>query len=188
MGAPVTTLTKKQQLTGTLAVGHSSSTSTEQLDCLYTTLDRCIFFEGTGVHTGRPVHVELRPQIQPNGLRFIRTDLENNPIVMARWDKVEQQAFCTCIKNDQGVQVKTIEHLMAALFGLGVNNLDILIDGPEVPIMDGSSQCFTAMIEPSFVKNLGYLYPVLKIVKEKVEYLFSFHQFENRLEKGFKFS
>lgn len=78
-----------------------------------------------------------------HGVVFIRTDLEiGDNVIPARWDQVEQSPLCTRLVNDTGISVSTVEHIMAALAGCGIHNALIEIDGPEVPIMDGSSVPF----------------------------------------------
>ena len=80
-------------------------------------------------------------------LSFYRTDLSSNNIIEALWSNVTNTKLSTTISNSSGVSVSTIEHLMSALSGLHIDNLKIEIDGPEVPIMDGSSKDFVNLIE-----------------------------------------
>ena len=106
-----------------------------------------IRFTGTGLHSGKPVHMTVHPASADYGIWFRRTDiLIGDAMIPARWDVVEQTALCTRIVNDAGVTVSTIEHIMAALAGTGVHNALIEIDGPEVPILDGSSAEFVRAI------------------------------------------
>ena len=110
---------------------------------MQTTLRTSVGFQGTGLHTGRPVRLTLHPAPVDHGIVFRRTDA---PLwqsrVPARWDLVEISPLCTRLVNKSGVSVSTIEHLMAALAGLGVNNALIDIDNAEVPILDGSAAPF----------------------------------------------
>ncbi|GAA6162839.1 UDP-3-O-acyl-N-acetylglucosamine deacetylase [Pelagimonas sp. KU-00592-HH] len=107
------------------------------------TVKSSIRFTGTGLHSGKPVHMTVHPASADYGIWFRRTDiLIGDAMIPARWDVVEQTALCTRIVNDAGVTVSTIEHIMAALAGTGVHNALIEIDGPEVPILDGSSAEF----------------------------------------------
>lgn len=100
-------------------------------------------FVGTGLHSGRPVRLALRPAEADHGIWFRRTDVKGaDPMIPARWDMVEQTRLCTKLVNAAGVSVSTVEHLMAAIAGLGLQNLLIEIDGPEVPILDGSAAPF----------------------------------------------
>lgn len=111
------------------------------------TLARPFTVEGIGVHGGQQATATIHPAACGNGIEFIRSDIKTgNSIVEARFDAVSQTMLNTTISNEDGVTVSTIEHLMAALAGCGVDNARIEIDGPEVPIMDGSAQQFTAAI------------------------------------------
>lgn len=107
------------------------------------TLARSLAFAGVGLHGGRPVRMTLRPAPAGTGIAFLRVDVtERDPLVPARWDRVVDTRLCTVIGNAAGVTVSTVEHVMAALAGCGVDDALIDIDGPEVPIMDGSAQPF----------------------------------------------
>ncbi|MFY0618682.1 MULTISPECIES: UDP-3-O-acyl-N-acetylglucosamine deacetylase [unclassified Shimia] len=107
------------------------------------TLKTPVHFSGTGLHSGAAVHLTVCPASSDYGIWFKRTDvLLGDSMVPARWDVVEQTALCTRIKNDSGVTISTIEHLMAALAGCGIHNALIELDGPEVPILDGSAAEF----------------------------------------------
>ena len=90
-----------------------------------------------------------------HGVVFVRTDIRlGNAVLPALWDRAEQSPLCTKIKNDAGVSVSTIEHVMAALVGCGVHNAVIKIDGPEVPVLDGSAAPFVRAIMSAGVKTL----------------------------------
>ena len=113
-----------------------------------TTLRQPITCGGTGVHSGRDVTLTLRPASANRGVVFRRvdiTDRDNN--VVARWDKVADTQMCTVLRNAAGVRVSTVEHLMAALAGCGVDNVLVDVDGEELPIMDGSAKNFVEEIE-----------------------------------------
>ena len=110
---------------------------------MQTTLQHDVTFQGIGLHTGQPVRVVLHPARAGHGIVFRRTDvLSGNALIPARWDHVILSSLNTRIENFAGVSVSTIEHLMAALAGCGVHNVLIDIDGPEVPILDGSAAEF----------------------------------------------
>jgi UDP-3-O-[3-hydroxymyristoyl] N-acetylglucosamine deacetylase len=110
---------------------------------MQSTLNRSVAFTGVGLHSGAPVRMTVRPAPAGTGVRFCRIDVaDRDQIVPARWDAVVDTRLNTRIGNAAGVTVSTIEHLMAALAGLGVDNALIDIDGPEVPIMDGSARPF----------------------------------------------
>lgn len=99
-------------------------------------------FEGIGLHSGAPVCVVLRPAPANAGIVFRRTDVAGHPTLRAHWSDVVVSPLNTRLTNASGVTVSTIEHLMAALAGCGVHNVIIDIDGPEVPILDGSAASF----------------------------------------------
>jgi UDP-3-O-[3-hydroxymyristoyl] N-acetylglucosamine deacetylase len=107
------------------------------------TLKSSVTFEGVGLHQGKPVRMVVKPASAGYGIWFKRTDISlGQTMVPARWDVVERTPLCTRLVNEAGVVVSTVEHIMAALAGCGVHNALIEIDGPEVPIMDGSSVPF----------------------------------------------
>lgn len=107
------------------------------------TLKSDVIFVGTGLHSGKPVRMVVKPASADYGIWFRRVDVESgDPMIAARWDAVVPSRLCTLVKNDAGHSVSTIEHIMAALAGCGVHNALIEIDGPEVPILDGSARPF----------------------------------------------
>ena len=115
-----------------------------------TTLKNAINCTGIGLHSGRRVNMSLRPGAPGSGVVFERTDLEPNQrdvLVPARWDRVVDTQLGTTLGNADGVTVATVEHLMAAFAGCGIDNVRVELDGPEVPIMDGSSAPFVFLIE-----------------------------------------
>ncbi|WP_017927327.1 UDP-3-O-acyl-N-acetylglucosamine deacetylase [Limimaricola hongkongensis] len=114
---------------------------------MQTTVFTKVGFSGIGLHTGRPVRLTLRPASAGHGIVFRRTDVVGiDARVPARWDLVQISPLNTRIVNAAGVTVSTIEHLMAALAGCGVHNVLVEIDGPEVPILDGSAAGFARAI------------------------------------------
>ncbi len=107
------------------------------------TLKTAAVFEGRGLHSGKPVRMVVRPAAANLGVWFKRTDVApRDAMVAAQWDQVVPSRLCTLIRNAQGTEVSTIEHVMAALAGCAVHNVLIEIDGAEVPILDGSSAPF----------------------------------------------
>ncbi|WP_297769544.1 UDP-3-O-acyl-N-acetylglucosamine deacetylase [uncultured Roseovarius sp.] len=106
-----------------------------------------IVFHGVGLHSGQPASLILRSAEAGTGIVFRRVDLDGCDIVLpARWDMVEQSPLCTRLVNAAGVSITTIEHVMAALSGCGVHNAIVDVDGPEVPILDGSAGPFVRAI------------------------------------------
>lgn len=112
------------------------------------TLKTFVTFEGKGLHSGARIAMTVRPADADHGIVFVRKDIGNqNNVIPARYDHVEASQLCTLITNDEGAEVRTIEHVMAAFAGLGIDNALIELDGPEVPIMDGSAMPFIRAFE-----------------------------------------
>jgi|TARA_B100000945_G_C20379209_1_gene596296 UDP-3-O-[3-hydroxymyristoyl] N-acetylglucosamine deacetylase len=130
-----------------------------------TTLTQSISINGIGLHSGIKVSMKLIPAEADFGIKFIRTDLSINNTVEALWSNVTNTKLSTTISNNEGVSISTIEHLMSALSGLHIDNVKIEIDGPEVPIMDGSSKEFVNLIESVPLKNLDKKRKIIKIKK-----------------------
>ena len=111
------------------------------------TVRSAVTFTGLGLHSGAPVRMVVRPAAADHGIWFRRTDLsQGDTLIPAIWDAVVPSRLCTLVANGDGASVSTIEHLMAALAGLAIGNALIDIDGPEVPILDGSAVAFVAAI------------------------------------------
>jgi len=102
---------------------------------------------GVGLHSGQRVKVSIRPAPVNTGIVFVRTDLPGDNRVRAAAESVTPTRLCTVIENASGVTVATVEHLMAALAALDVDNAVVELDGPEIPIMDGSAQPFIQLID-----------------------------------------
>lgn len=110
------------------------------------TLHSEINISGTGLHTGALVNMTLKPANPGFGFQFQRLDLAGEPLIKADCDLVTETARGTTLE-DKGAKVTTVEHVLAALTGMSIDNALITVDGPEIPIMDGSSQPFTTLIE-----------------------------------------
>ena len=104
-------------------------------------------FAGVGLHTGRRIRAAILPAHADTGIVFLRTDVKGDGRIEARAENVTNTRLSTVIGNAHGVTVSTVEHLMAALYGLGVDNALIELDGPEAPIMDGSADAFVRLID-----------------------------------------
>ena len=111
------------------------------------TVKKEVKISGIGLHTGKNVTINILPALPNSGILFKRTDISHDNIVTPSVFNVTNANLCTTISNESGVKVSTIEHLMAALFGLGIDNALIEIDNQEVPILDGSSKVFMEKIE-----------------------------------------
>lgn len=114
---------------------------------LQKTLKKTVSCQGIGVHSGDNVQMELCPAPAYTGIVFERTDLPINNKIKARWDHVVDTMLCTRLANNNGVTIGTVEHLMAALFACGIDNLIIKVNNAELPIMDGSAEPFIALIK-----------------------------------------
>jgi UDP-3-O-[3-hydroxymyristoyl] N-acetylglucosamine deacetylase len=115
---------------------------------LQRTLQNRISCTGIGLHTGASVSLTLHPAPADTGIVFLRSDVAPGIArVHARWDRVRASALCTTIGNEFGTSVMTIEHLMAAFVGCGIDNVIVEVNGPEVPAMDGSAHPFVLLME-----------------------------------------
>ena len=110
------------------------------------TIKTPISFQGIGLHSGKTVNLCLKSALPDTGIIFKRVDLNNNNLVYPSFNNVANTSLNTTISNEFGVKVSTIEHLMGALFGLGIDNVLIEIDNEEVPILDGSAKEFIEKI------------------------------------------
>jgi UDP-3-O-[3-hydroxymyristoyl] N-acetylglucosamine deacetylase len=118
------------------------------MDGFQHTLAGAAIFAGVGLHTGQHVRVAIRPASADTGIVFVRTDIhDRDNRLPALGEAVVQTRLGTVLGNPAGVTVSTVEHLMAALCALGVDNAIVELDGPEVPIMDGSAQPFVEMLD-----------------------------------------
>ena len=134
------------------------------------TIAEPISINGIGLHSGLDVSMKLYPAETDYGIKFIRKDLNSNNIIEALWSNVTNTQLSTTIGNKSGASVSTIEHLMSALSGLHIDNIKIEIDGPEVPIMDGSSIKFVDLIDQTTSQRLNKKRKILKVKKNiKVE-------------------
>ena len=110
------------------------------------TLKNNTSFSGISLHSGLDVNVNIKPALPNHGIVFKRIDLNNNNLVYPNFMNVTNTSLNTTIENEFGIKVSTIEHLMCALFGLGIDNALIEIDNEEVPILDGSAKIFIEKI------------------------------------------
>jgi len=115
------------------------------------TINNIINFKGIGLHSGKEVMMTLFPTPPNSGIIFKRSDLKNNNLVYPSVFNVSSASYCTKLENEHGIRVSTIEHLMAALYGLGIDNLLIDLNSEELPILDGSAKNFVDSI-----KNVGF--------------------------------
>lgn len=134
---------------------------------MQTTILRPVSCYGITVHSGAVVQLTMRPAEADQGIVFVRTDSKAPTThIEANYKNVNDTKLSTSIINSAGVSVSTIEHLMAAIWGCGIDNMIIELDGPEVPIMDGSSKPFLFLIECASIKKLHAPRKRLKLLRE----------------------
>jgi len=131
------------------------------------TLKSLVSATGVGLHTAQKVRMSLRPAQPDTGIVFRRLDLPGAADLPARADLVGETRLCSCLVRG-GVKIFTIEHLMSALYGLGVDNAYVDLDGPEVPIMDGSAAPFVLLIQQAGVEEQGAPKRFLRVKKRIV--------------------
>ncbi|MCE3233763.1 MAG: lpxC [Rickettsiaceae bacterium] len=131
------------------------------------TLANKVSCSGVGLHSGIMINLTLKPAEENAGVVFIRTDVKDkNNRVEACYKNVSNTMLGTTLSNESGVMVATIEHLMAALWGCGVDNCVVELDGPEIPIMDGSSEPFIFLIECAGTAEQSKTRKVIEVLKE----------------------
>ena len=125
-----------------------------------------VSFRGNGLHGGKPARLRILPASAEFGIWFKRLDAApGSELIHARWDNVADCTLCTRLENRQGVSVSTVEHLMAALAGCGIHNALIEIDGPEVPILDGSAAGFVKGILKAGIRQLRAPVQVIEVLR-----------------------
>ena len=127
------------------------------------TLKKSISFNGVGLHSGLTVNVCIKPADPNFGIIFKRIDIKNNNIIYPNFMNVSNTSLNTTISNQEGVKVSTIEHLMGAFYGIGIDNAIVELDSQEVPIIDGSAKKFVDLILASGFKNYEEPIKLIKI-------------------------
>ena len=134
------------------------------------TLSDKVSLQGVGIHTGKKVKVNIIPASPNTGIIFKRVDLIKNNIIIANYANVTNTLLCTTISNEYGVSVSTIEHLMGAFYGIGIDNAIVEIDSLEMPILDGSARFFLQEIKRVGFKHSDQPIKIIKINKNlKIE-------------------
>jgi UDP-3-O-[3-hydroxymyristoyl] N-acetylglucosamine deacetylase len=128
------------------------------------TIDKMVRGSGTGLHSGEAVSLRIHPAAPNTGIIFQRTD-KGGALIPAVWTHVVDTRLCSVVANKDGLRVGTIEHLMAALAGCGIDNARIAIDGPEVPAMDGSAAPFVELIEKAGVRRQSVARRVIEVLR-----------------------
>ncbi|MBI29263.1 MAG: UDP-3-O-acyl-N-acetylglucosamine deacetylase [Alphaproteobacteria bacterium MarineAlpha5_Bin11] len=132
------------------------------------TLKQSFNFEGIGLHSGITSKVTVYPERDDYGIVFIRKNLSKNNEIRAHWSNVTSTKLCTTISNNSGASVQTIEHLMSALSGMHIDNAKIEVEGPEIPIMDGSAEPFVKLIEKVGVIDQSKDRKYIRVLKEVI--------------------
>ena len=132
------------------------------------TLDSKIKLSGIGLHSGNIVDLVIKPAPENFGIKFCRIDINKNDYIAANYQNVVDPVLCTKIKNQNGVSVSTVEHLMAAFFGEGIDNALVEVNSSEIPILDGSANDFVEAIRTAGIKDQNSKREFIKVLK-KVE-------------------
>tara|TARA_B100002003_G_scaffold222605_1_gene226528 strand:- start:324 stop:1250 length:927 start_codon:yes stop_codon:yes gene_type:complete len=131
------------------------------------TIKESIQLEGVGLHNGVKVNLSLKPAEANSGIIFKRIDVDSSKnIIEASYKNVTSPVLCTKIKNSYGVTVSTVEHLMAAFYGEGIDNVLVELDAPEMPIMDGSAFDFVEAIRSVGIEKQNHLKKFIKVLKK----------------------
>ncbi len=132
------------------------------------TINKTLYFEGITLHKGKNAKMRILPSEPNSGIVFKRIDLRKDNLISANFFNVSDATLCTTLTNEANVKVSTVEHLMAAFYGMGVDNALVEIDQEEIPIMDGSSKTFVEAIKESGLRNSSTPIKIIKIL-DKVE-------------------
>ncbi len=138
-----------------------------KLNYVQSTIIEPFSLSGVGVHSGRAITARIEPSDTNSGICFWREDIhEQNNKIQAHIDNTVSALLCTRIENNDGVGINTIEHFMSALFAMGIHNANIYVDGPEMPILDGSSELIIKALVKAGQRQQKYPASYLKILKE----------------------
>ena len=129
------------------------------------TLENVVHCDGVGLHSGNQVNMSVFPAEPNEGISFVRKDLSGNPVIKACYKNVYDTNLGTSLENKEGIKVKTVEHLMAAFMGLGIDNAKVILSAEEVPIMDGSSQDFLNLFIKAGIKEQFVVKKVIKVIR-----------------------
>lgn len=130
------------------------------------TILKPVSMTGIGLHSGAKVEVAFRPAPADTGIVYTRTDLNPNVTMKCTADNVKDTQLCTALVNESGVRISTVEHLTAALSALGIDNLFIDVNAPEIPVMDGSAQPFIYLFASVGIQELSSPKKFLRVVRK----------------------
>ena len=140
--------------------------ATSQIGQNQQTIKNDISFSGIGLHSGKSSKVVIKPNNTNSGVNFIRADLDGDNKIKGLWQNVTSTVLSTTISNNSNASISTIEHLMSALSGMHIDNVNVFVYGSEIPIMDGSSRPFVELIKKSGIVSQESSRKVIKIIKE----------------------
>ncbi len=127
------------------------------------TIAKKVSFSGIGIHTGRKVNIDILPSSPNSGIVFKRVDLKEKNIIIPNFENVSDATLCTTLSNQYGVKVSTIEHLMGAFLGLGIDNAVVEVDSQELPILDGSAKDFVKILKKTGLQTSDVPIKLIKI-------------------------
>ena len=130
------------------------------------TINKDVSIDGVGLHSGKQVNMRILPALPNSGIQFKRIDILKNNIIIPSVFNVTSATLCTTISNEYGVKISTIEHLMAAFFGLGIDNVMVELNNEEVPILDGSAKIFIEKIKSAGIKESNIPIKIISINKK----------------------
>jgi len=130
------------------------------------TISKKVSLEGIGIHTGLKAKLDILPAYPNTGIIFKRIDVKKNNIIIPTYNNVIDATLCTTISNDYGVKVSTIEHLMGAFYGLGIDNAIVELNSQEVPIMDGSAKQFVELLVKAGIQTSEVPIKVIKVEQQ----------------------
>ena len=130
------------------------------------TLKDKIVLKGVGLHNGIIANLVIKPASENFGINFCRVDIDKEKLIKASFKNVVEPILCTKIQNESGITISTVEHLMAAFFGEGIDNALVEIDASEIPILDGSANEFVEAIRTVGVKEQGENRKFIKVKKK----------------------
>jgi len=130
------------------------------------TVSKKISIDGIGIHTGLKAYLNILPAHPNTGIIFKRIDIKKNNIVIPTYNNVVDATLCTTISNDYGVKVSTVEHLMGAFYGLGIDNAIVELNSQEVPIMDGSAKKFVELILQAGIQSSEMPIKIIKVEQQ----------------------
>ena len=130
------------------------------------TIKENIELKGIGLHNGVDVNLTIKPLSPNSGIVFKRVDLNKNNLIKAKFENVVEPILCTKLKNENDITVSTVEHLMAAFYGEGIDNALVEVDAPEIPIMDGSAIDFVDAIRSAGIEDQNVSRKFIKVLKK----------------------